>query len=270
MTAPNYVYVHSVKIRKNIYRFNAQVTFELYSHFRCLQVLHSKWNYIYLILSDSVDFNAPWKLRNPLSKAAPCKFHGSGGGSWSKRPHSKTATPKTATTLLATKTATTKMATLYWSKRPHREDHYQNGHTAFGQNGHKGRITTKTATLHLVKTATKGGSLPKRPHCIWSKRLQREDHYQNGHTAFGRNGRTGKTTTKTATLHLVKTATQGGGSLDLLPGISHARGCACTHAAGPISLTTFSIVIKILYSLVMTDIRPLQQVNILLFYCLPC
>ena len=180
------------------------------------------------------------------------------------------ATPKTATTLLATKTATTKMATLYWSKRPHREDHYQNGHTAFGQNGHKGRITTKTATLHLVKTATKGGSLPKRPHCIWSKRLQREDHYQNGHTAFGRNGRTGKTTTKTATLHLVKTATQGGGSLDLLPGISHARGCACTHAAGPISLTTFSIVIKILYSLVMTDIRPLQQVNILLFYCLPC
>ena len=89
-------------------------------------------------------------------------------GSWSKRPHSKTATSKTATTLLATKTAT-----LYWSKRPHRKDHYQNGQTAFGQNGHKGRITTKTATLHLVETATKGGSLPKRPHCIWSKRPHR-------------------------------------------------------------------------------------------------
>ena len=42
--------------------------------------------------------------------------------------------------------------------------HNQNGHTAFGQNGHKGRITTKTATLHLVKTTTEGGSLPKRPH----------------------------------------------------------------------------------------------------------
>ena len=109
-------------------------------------------------------------------------------GSWSKRPHSKTATPKTATTLLATKTATTKMATLYWSKRPHREDHYQNGQTAFGQNGHKGRITAKTATLYLVKTATKGGSLPQRPHCIWSKRPHRKDHYQNGHTAFGQNG----------------------------------------------------------------------------------
>ena len=109
-------------------------------------------------------------------------------GSWSKRPHSKTATPKTATTLLATKTATTKTATLYWSKRPHREDHYQNGQPAFGQNGHKGRITAKTATLYLVKTATKGGSLPQRPHCIWSKRPHRKDHYQNGRTAFGQNG----------------------------------------------------------------------------------
>ena len=89
-------------------------------------------------------------------------------------------------------------------KRPH----------CIGQNGHIGRITTKTVKLHLVKTATKGGSLPKRPHCIWSKRPQREDHYQNGHTAFGQNGRTGKTTTKTATLHLVKTAAQEGGSLD--------------------------------------------------------
>ena len=93
-------------------------------------------------------------------------------GSWSKRPHSKTATPKTATTLLATKTATTKTATLYWSKRPQREDHCQNGHTVFGQNGHKGRITTTTATLHLVETAAQERPLPKRPHCIWSKRPQ--------------------------------------------------------------------------------------------------
>ena len=30
------------KIRENIYRSNIQVTFELYSHFRCLQVLDSK------------------------------------------------------------------------------------------------------------------------------------------------------------------------------------------------------------------------------------
>ena len=60
--------------------------------------------------------------------------------------------------------------------------HNQNGHTAFGQNGHRGRITTKTATLHLVKTATEGGSLPKRPHCIWSKTtegcsLPKRPHY---------------------------------------------------------------------------------------------
>ena len=104
-----------------------------------------------------------------------CDFQALGlDGSWSKRTPPKKATSKTATTLLATKTATTKTATLYWSKRPHREDHYQNGQTAFGQNGHKGRITTKTATLHLVKTAAQGRPLPKRPHCIWSKRPHRE------------------------------------------------------------------------------------------------
>ena len=45
---------------------------------------------------------------------------------------------------------------------------------------------------------------PKRPNCIWSKRPQREDHYQNGHTAFGQNGRTGRTTTKTATIKLLQ------------------------------------------------------------------
>ena len=56
-----------------------------------------------------------------------------------------------------------------WLKRPQRKDHYQNGHIAFGQKGHRGRITTKTATLHFVKRATEGGSLPKRPHCILAK-----------------------------------------------------------------------------------------------------
>ena len=30
--------------------------------------------------------------------------------------------------------------------------------------------------------ASEEGSLPKRSRCIWSKRPQREDHYQNGHT----------------------------------------------------------------------------------------
>ena len=71
---------------------------------------------------------------------------------------------------------TTRTATLLWSKRPH----------CFGQNGHIGWVATKTATLFLVKTATlfwskqpQGGLylneqkwLPKRPHCIWSKRPQ--------------------------------------------------------------------------------------------------
>ena len=82
---------------------------------------------------------------------------------------------------------------------------YQNGHN---QNGHRGRITTKTATLHLVKTATEGGSLPKRPHCIRSKAtevrsLPKRPHYS-------------KMATETETLHMIpergrittKTATQ--------------------------------------------------------------
>ena len=82
--------------------------------------------------------------------------------------------------------------------------HTQNGHNSFGyQNGHN-----QNGHTVLVKTATQGGSLPKRPNCIWSKRPQREDHYQNGHTAFGQNGHKGRITTKTATLHLVKTAAQ--------------------------------------------------------------
>ena len=88
--------------------------------------------------------------------------------------------------------------------------HNQNGHTAFGQNGHRGRITTKTAPLHLVKTATEGGSLPKRPHCIWSKAtegcsLPKRPHYS-------------KMPTETETLNMIpergkittKTATEGG------------------------------------------------------------
>ena len=71
-----------------------------------------------------------------------------------------------------------------------------------GQNGHTPKGHTKKRPQHfglpkrpqpkghtvLVKTATQGGSLPKRPHCIWSKRLHRKDHYQNVHTAFGQNG----------------------------------------------------------------------------------
>ena len=32
---------------ENIYRPNVQVTFQIYGHLRCLQVLYSKQNYIY-------------------------------------------------------------------------------------------------------------------------------------------------------------------------------------------------------------------------------
>ena len=35
---------HSVKIRKQMHRFDAQVTFELYSSFRCLHILYYKHN----------------------------------------------------------------------------------------------------------------------------------------------------------------------------------------------------------------------------------
>ena len=114
-------------------------------------------------------------------------------GSWSKRPHSKKPHPKRPQNFLLPKRPQPKWPHCIWSKRPHKKDHYQNGHTVFGQNSHKGGITTETATLHLVKMATQG-SLPKRPHCIWSKWPHREDHYQNGHTAFGQNGHTGRIT----------------------------------------------------------------------------
>ena len=84
--------------------------------------------------------------------------------SWSKRPHSKIATPRTATTLLVTKTATSERPHLSWSKRPR-------------------GISAKTAIIYLVKTATEG-SLQNRPHfvCLF---------VQNGH----RRRITGKITT---------------------------------------------------------------------------
>ena len=41
---------------KNIYRSGLHMTFELCGYFRCLQALCSKLNYIYYILSYSVDF----------------------------------------------------------------------------------------------------------------------------------------------------------------------------------------------------------------------
>ena len=109
---------------------------------------------------------------------------------------------------------------------------YQNGHTAFGQNGHRGRITTKTATLHLVKRATEGGSLPKWPHCIWSEGIttktatlyfgqkpRRDVLYQNGHTIAKWPQRQRHSTSNTWSLreggslpkrpHYCKTATEG-------------------------------------------------------------
>ena len=36
-----------------------KITLEFYSNFRGLQILYSKWNYIYSVLSYSVDFKAP-------------------------------------------------------------------------------------------------------------------------------------------------------------------------------------------------------------------
>ena len=64
-----------------IFSSDVKVSFELYGHLWSLQVLYSKLNYIYWVLSYSMDFKAPWELWNPLSKAVPGKFHGSGGHS---------------------------------------------------------------------------------------------------------------------------------------------------------------------------------------------
>ena len=56
--------------------------------------------------------------------------------------------------------------------------HNRNGHTLVGQNGHRGRVSTETAIIYLVKTAT-GGSLPKWPHFICSKRPQKGDYWKD-------------------------------------------------------------------------------------------
>ena len=66
---------------KNIYRSDVLVTFEVCGHIRCLQVIYLKYNYIYWLLSHSVDFKTPQGLSNPRSKAVPGKFHRSGGHS---------------------------------------------------------------------------------------------------------------------------------------------------------------------------------------------
>ena len=50
------------KKEKNIYRSDAQVTFMLYSPFRCLHAINSKYYYIYQALSYSVGFKAPFEI----------------------------------------------------------------------------------------------------------------------------------------------------------------------------------------------------------------
>ena len=63
------------RIRKNIYRSNVQVTFELYNHFRCYRSCIPNKIIFTKVLSYSVDFKAPREFWNPLSKAVPNKFH---------------------------------------------------------------------------------------------------------------------------------------------------------------------------------------------------
>ena len=71
----------SVKNEENINRSDVQVMFGLYGDFSCLQVIYSKCNYGYQALPFSVDFKVPRELWNPLIKAVPGEFHGSGGHS---------------------------------------------------------------------------------------------------------------------------------------------------------------------------------------------
>ena len=48
--------------------FDFEITFELYGHFRCIQVLHSKWNYIYWVLSYSVGFQSSPRANKQTNK----------------------------------------------------------------------------------------------------------------------------------------------------------------------------------------------------------
>ena len=71
--------ISASKSGENIYR--SDVLLELCYHFRCLHVFYSKQNYIYKVVSYSVNFKAPRELWYPLSKTIRGKFHGSAGGS---------------------------------------------------------------------------------------------------------------------------------------------------------------------------------------------
>ena len=121
-----------------------------------------------------------------------------------------------------------------------------------GQNGHIGWVTTKTAKLHLVKTATKGGSLPKRPHCIWSKRLHREG------------GSLDRITSKTATL--AKWLQH-----ESLPKRPHYRSLARQQSRTQVCLLAcsrahffndFSILIKIRWKLCMLQFLPSYHIAV--------
>ena len=99
-------------------------------------------------------------------------YKSGGGRGQSKRPHSKMSTTRTATLSgITTRTATLLWSKLphyfNWSKRPHRMVSYQNGHAflvkmakLFWSKRSRwalpkwAEVATKTATLHLVKTAT--------------------------------------------------------------------------------------------------------------------
>ena len=98
-------------------------------------------------------------------------------------------------------------ATEYW-REPVKTATLQNGHN---QNGHTEWSHYQNGHTTLVKTAT----------LLWSKRPHRMGSCQNGHAFFGQNGHTlmvktatrwalpkwAEVATTTATLHLVKTAT---------------------------------------------------------------
>ena len=66
--------VFSLKNLEKYYKSGIHVTFEIYGHFKCLQVSYSKQNDIYWALPHSVDPKAPQELWNTQSKTVPGNF----------------------------------------------------------------------------------------------------------------------------------------------------------------------------------------------------
>ena len=77
--------MHSISVSVEIGKMFQGLMYKLLLNLRVVWNVYMSFilekNNIYLVLIYSVDFKALWDIWNPLNKAIPGKFHGSGGHS---------------------------------------------------------------------------------------------------------------------------------------------------------------------------------------------